>query len=95
LGPTHRRNPLGGVACQIAGLGDDQRHWVADMAHPVAGQRVARRHDDRADRVDLGDARERSDPVGSQIGLGENAENAWRSARRSGVDPIDRGMAIG
>jgi hypothetical protein len=85
---------LDGVACQIECFGDDQCHGVADVAHSAAGQRVAWRHNDRVYRVDLGDAGERADPVGAQIGLGEYAEDARRSARRSGVDPIDRGMAM-
>ena len=33
------RDPLGRVARGGQGLGDDHRHGVADMAHPVQGDR--------------------------------------------------------
>ena len=39
---------------------------------------MARRHDHRLDRADLGNARQRPDAVGAQIGFGEHAEHARR-----------------
>jgi hypothetical protein len=50
------RDPLCSVAREFASFGDDQRHRVADMSCPPAGQRVSRRDDHRIERADLGDA---------------------------------------
>ena len=85
--PVLDLDPLGRVARLLAGLGDDERHRIADMAHPAARQRMARRHDHRRDRRDLGDARQRADPVGVEIGFGEDAAHARHRARGGGVDP--------
>ena len=64
------------------------------MAHPPACQRIARRHDHRIDRADLGDAGQRTETVGAQIGFGKDAENAGGFARRRGVDPLDCRMGM-
>ena len=41
------RNPLGGVQRQVAGLGDDQRHRLADIADRALGQQRLRREGER------------------------------------------------
>ena len=42
---------LGGLAGDRRAVGDDERHRVADMAHAIDGERVARRHDQRRHRA--------------------------------------------
>ncbi len=88
------RDLLGGVARLLAGVGDDERDRIADMPHPVASQRRARRHDHRRDGRDLRDAGQRADPVGVEIGGGEDAAHARHRARRVGVDAVDQRMRV-
>ena len=88
------RDELGGVARELARFGDDERDRVADMAHPLGGEREARRHDQRVDRRDLRDARQRADPVGGEIGGGEDAVNPGQRICRRRVDTGDLGMAV-
>ena len=62
---------LGGFACDLRAVGDDERHRVADMAHAIDGQRVARRHDQRRHRRQAGHRAE-----AGQIGGGVDAVHA-------------------
>ena len=92
--PVRDRDSLGGVARLLAGVGDDERDRIADMPHPVARQRRARRHDHRRDGRDLRDAGQRSDPVGVEIGGGEDAAHSRHRARGGGVDAVDQRMRV-
>ena len=92
--PVFDRDPLGGVARQLAGFRDNQRHRIADMAYPPARQRKTRRHDHRIDRADLRDAGEGTDTVGAQIAFGKHPEHPTAVPRRRSVDPLDRGMRM-
>ena len=93
--PIIDRDPLGRVTRRLAAFGDDQRHRIADMAHPPAGERKTWRHDQRIDGRDLGDARKRAQAVGSEIGPGRGDQHTGRAPCRRDVDPLDRGMRIG
>lgn len=85
---------LGGVAGDVARFGDDKGDRVADMAHAAGGERRARRHDHRLDARHLGDARQRADALGRQVGGGEDAADAGERARRRGIDRRDLRMAV-
>ena len=92
--PVIDRDQLGGVAGDIPGLGDDERHRIADMTHAAARQCMARRHDDRSDRRDLGDAGQRADALGGKIGGGEDAMHTWQRSRRGRIEPGNLGVAV-
>ena len=87
---------LGGVARLGGGVGDDNRHRVADMPHPVARQGRSRRHRHfRA--VAIGDrahARDRADAIARQILAGENANDTRSRYGRRGLDRSDPGMRM-
>ncbi len=83
------------VACLGLGLGDDEGHRIADEAHLVRGQRIARRrlhlravavghHHHRLERAVAG---------GVEVGSGPDPEHARHRARGFGVDPFNRPCA--
>ena len=59
------------------------------MPHPLARQRAARRHDDRRYRCYPGNAGERADIIGIEIGAGENTVDAGHRAGSRGVNGFD------
>ena len=82
-------------------FGDDHDNPVADGAHEFAGQRRVRwdiyiapiRAFERQDLA--GEAGDRTDPVGSELGTGQNRENAGRFHCRASVEPGNVGMGDG
>jgi hypothetical protein len=65
------------------------------MTSPVARQCPSRRHDHRRYRRHPGDARQRPDAVGIEIGSSENAAHPGHRARCRGVDAFDQRMSVG
>ena len=61
------------------------------MPHKTAGQRRARRNDDRLDRLNDGDARQLPDAVGRKVGFGKDRRNAGDGARSFQIQPSDPG----
>ncbi len=92
--PVRHRDPLGGVTRLVAGVGNNERHGVADMTNPVLRQGPARRHDHRRDGRHLGDARQRPDAVRLEIGSGKDAAHPRHRAGGRGIDPLDRSMSV-
>jgi len=87
--PVLDNDALGGIARLVAGFRHGQRHRIADMAHPAACQRIARRHNHRIYGGDLSDAWQRTEIVGAQIGFGEHAAHAGGTACRHRIDALD------
>ncbi len=92
---------LGGVLGEVAALRHHQHHGLADIAHPLAGERrklrprdgaVADAGDAEGQRVELaGDA---ADAVGGEILAGEDAEHARCLPRRCYVDCENTGVGV-
>ncbi len=87
---------LGGVAGLSLGLGDDDRHRVADIAHAVHRQRRPGAHLHR--RAVLGmdhpAADEVADAVGLQFPARQNGDDAGHLLRRGHVDADDVRMRV-
>jgi hypothetical protein len=86
--------PLGRVARRRFAVGDHQRHRVADMAHALADERRAVRHDHAGSaRHRYGD-RHAADARLIEIGLGQHREHAGPGARRRNIDAADIGKSV-
>ena len=57
------------------------------MPHEIAGQRGARRRDDRLDRIDHRDAGQLADAVRREVGLGKHRHDAGERARSVQIEP--------
>ena len=86
IGDVHR---FAGRHRRLRRLRDDADDGIADMPHKTARQRRARRHDDRLDRLNDGDARQLPDAVGRKVGFGIDRHNAGDSARSFQIQPRD------
>jgi len=85
-------DPVGGVACEVAVLGDDDGHRVADVADRVGGDhRVRRRLEIRQQPADGHHAR---DAGGRDVARREHGENAGQGFGGGGVDAADAGMRV-
>jgi len=67
----------------------------ADMTNPAARQCPARWHDHRRHRCDPSDAWQRPDPIGIEIGSGENAAHPGHRTGGRGIDAFDNRMPVG
>ena len=91
------RDPLSGVARLDDGIGDDHRDRVADMAHPLAGDRGMRRRCHRR-LVTVGDsahAGDRADAGLCEICTGEHREHPRRTGGGAYIKCADPGMRMG
>ena len=70
-----------------AGLGDHERHRIADVARATGGQRETRRHDHRRQARHRDGARQRTEVA--EVGGGEDAQHAGNLKRRGGVDMLE------
>ena len=77
------------LAGNLLVVGDDEGHWVADMAHTAVGQCGARRHDQRGDGRHAGHR-----PETGKIGRKVNAMNAGQRRRSRNIGPLDEGMSM-
>ena len=59
------------------------------MPYDATGQRGARRHDDRLNGIDDGDARQIPDTVSREVGFGNDRHYSGDSARSLQVQPGD------
>ena len=82
---------LGRIACLGLAPGDDERDWVADMAHAVAGERgaVRRHHAGAARHRDRN--RHRADAGRVESGGGQHREYARRRLGGRNVDAANVG----
>ncbi len=89
------RDEFGGVLRRGGGLGDHHRDRLADMHHPLAGERRPGRHHERLAAA----ARQRRMPAdiadAFEIVGGEHADDAGRALGAAGVDAMMRAKACG
>ena len=75
------------VTRRRAGLGNHERHRIADMAGAPGGQCAARRHDHRRQARHRDGARQRTEVA--EIGGGEHAQHAGDLKRCRGIDVLE------
>jgi hypothetical protein len=92
--PIRHGDLLCGVTRLIARLGNNECNRIADVPYPLTRQCRARRHDERRDRRDLGNARQGSDAVCIHIGRGENAADARHRTGTRGIDAFYYCMSV-
>ena len=80
------RHQLGGVFGDIAALGDDQRHRLADIAHPLHGQRPLLHR-----RFHRGEKRLRQF---AHVFAGDDGPDAVMRERRARIDRNDVGVGM-
>ena len=82
---------LGRIACLGLAPGDDERDWVANMAHAVTGERgpVRRHHAGAARHRDRN--RHRADAGRVESGDGQHREYPWRRLGGRSVDAANVG----
>jgi hypothetical protein len=85
------RHHFGRVPGEREGVGDHGSNRLADMPHPVRGQRVPRRAQHRGAVAIVHDLarRQRADAAHGQIGRGIDREDARHRSRRPRVDGAD------
>ena len=88
---------LGGIARPVMGLGDDERHVIADQPHPLLAERqVGRGEHGRAIRpVARHRAGNAAEPRGLDILMGIDREHTGSGARGGRVDGADLRMSVG
>src|SRR5579875_373119 len=87
---------LGRVPGLVQGLGDDERHWIADIAYAAARQTGMRPREQRCTVGPLAlELHLRwSEPVRREIIAGEDAEHARRRLGSHQVDPGEARMGV-
>ena len=87
---------LGGVTRLGLGVGDNDRHRIADIAHLLVRQRapVAHIHRRTVLGVDHPAANQRTDPIRRHFGAGQNTDHARHLLRLGGIDALDHGVSM-
>ena len=90
------RDLLGGVARLRLGVGDNQRHRIADMAHSPDRQRrpVGNVHRPAVAMGVIAHAGHHAHAVGAILGAGQHRVDARRGLRRRRIDGEDIGMRV-
>ena len=86
-----------GVARDPVRFGDHQGHRLADVAHPVDGQAMARGFRQLRSVAVLPHRRfrrHRTEPLGDPVLAGDHQKHAFHGQRLRGVDVLDLGMGI-
>jgi hypothetical protein len=85
---------LGGVLRRGGAVGDNHRHALADVAHPLGGERRAVRHDQRLAAAPRQRRMAANAADIAHVLAGENSDNARALRRRLGVYGSDAGKGM-
>ena len=87
---------FGGVAGLLQRVGEHHRHSLANVAHPLEGQRPAQRGDTgcTASAFERGRARNRFDPGSHQISAVKNGHHPWHGQSGALVNAENTGMRV-